>query len=65
MTKWLVFPDPAPSDAVAVTAANDGVGFYTGIPPKWTALATEQSWALPCVITEDEEGNVVSWAPAV
>lgn len=63
MTKWIVFPAPAPADAVAITAANDAVGFYTGIPPRMLALSEEQGWTLPCVIEEDEEGNVTSWAP--
>jgi hypothetical protein len=63
MTKWLIFPDPAPADAVAITQANDAVGFYTGIPPKWLALSEEQGWTLPCSVEEDEEGSVVSWAP--
>lgn len=61
--KWLVFSAPAPADAVATTLANDAVGYYTGVPPKWQALAEEQGWTLPCVVTEDENGNVVSWAP--
>lgn len=63
MTKWLIFPVPAPADAIAITAANDAVGFYTGVPPKWAALSEEQGWTLPCVVEEDDEGNVVSWAP--
>jgi len=62
-TKWLVFPVPAPADAIAVTNANDAVGFYTGIPPKWQALSEEQGWTLPCVITENEDDIVTSWQP--
>jgi len=63
--KWLVFPDPAPADAVAVTTANAAVGFFTGIPPKWVELAVDQGWTLPCAVEEDEEGIVTSWAPVV
>jgi hypothetical protein len=64
-TKWIVFSAPAPADAVAITVANGAAGYYTGIPPKWSGISTEQGWTLPCVIEEDEEGNVVSWAPVV
>lgn len=60
---WLVFPLPVPSDALAVTIAAGAVGFYSGIPPKWSGIAEEQGWTLPCIVTEDETGNVVSWAP--
>lgn len=62
-TKWLVFPAPAPADAVAITLANDAVGYYTSIPPKWATTSEEQGWTLPCSVTEDENGAVVSWAP--
>lgn len=50
-------------EATALALANGCVGFYTGVPPKWAALSEEQGWTLPCVITEDENGAVVSWAP--
>jgi hypothetical protein len=63
-TKWLVFPAPAPADAVAITLANDAAGFYTGVPPKWAALSEEQAWSLPCVLVVSEDDVVVSWTPA-
>jgi len=64
-TKWVVFSVPAPADAIAITSANDAVGFFTGIPPRWQTIAEEQGWTLPCVVVEDEDGNVASWSPAV
>jgi len=63
-TKWLVFPAPAPADAVAITLANDAVGFYAGVPPKWSASYVEQGWSLPCVLVVSEDDVVVSWTPA-
>lgn len=62
-TKWLVFPDPAPADAVAITLANDAVGFFTGIPPKWLGLSEEQGWSLPCALELNEADEVTSWTP--
>jgi hypothetical protein len=58
-----VFPVPVPGDAVAVTVAAGAVGFYSGVPPAWSGVAAEQGWPLPCAVTEDENGNVVAWAP--
>jgi hypothetical protein len=63
-TKWLVFPDPAPADAVTITLANDAVGFYTGVPPVWVVLSGEQGWTLPCVLVISEDDTVLSWTPA-
>lgn len=53
------------SEATALAHANNCVGFYTGIPPKWDVLSQEQGWTLPCVVETDDQGNLVSWAPAV
>lgn len=52
-------------DATALAIANGCGGFYMGVPPIMQGMATEQGWTLPCVVTEDENGMVVSWAPAV
>jgi hypothetical protein len=62
---WLVFPAPAPADAVEVTIAAGAVGFYSGVPPAWSGVAEEQGWTLPCKVTLDENGVVVSWTPGV
>lgn len=51
--------------ATALAVANGCVGFYTGVPPCYAQLAEAQGWTLPCVISEDSDGNVVAWAPAV
>ena len=64
MTKYLVVPVGTSSqDATALAVANGCVGFYTGIPPVWSELAALQGWTLPCVVTEDENGAIISWAP--
>jgi hypothetical protein len=63
-TKWLVFPDPAPADAVDITRTNGAVGFYTGVPPVWAALSGEQGWTLPCVLVLEADETVLSWTPA-
>lgn len=66
MIKNLIVPADFPSDtATALAIANGCSGFYQGIPPRMVALSEEQGWTLPCTVDEDEEGNVVSWAPAV
>lgn len=62
--KWLVVAVGTPAaDAIALAVANGCVGFYQGVPPVLQETATEQGWTLPCVITEDENGVVVSWEP--
>jgi len=64
MTKYLVVAVGTPSqDATALAVANGCVGFYSGVPPVWSQIAVEQGWTLPCVVTEDESGAVISWAP--
>lgn len=64
MTKSLIVPVGTSSDdATALAVANGCAGFYTGIPPVLQEMATEQGWTLPCVITEDESGVVISWEP--
>ena len=66
MKKDLIVPvGTSSADATALAIANGCSGFYTGIPPIMQAMATEQGWTLPCVVTEDENGMVVSWAPVV
>jgi hypothetical protein len=62
---WLVFPVPAPADAVAITVANGAVGFYSGVPPAWSGVAEEQGWTLPCKVVEGEGGVIESWTPVV
>lgn len=51
--------------ATAMAIANGCGGFYQGIPPIMQGMATEQGWTLPCVVTENEDGFVVSWEPVV
>jgi hypothetical protein len=64
MSKHLIVVAGTPdADATALAIANGCVGYYQGIPPVWQVLAQEQGWNLPCVVTEDDAGNVVSWAP--
>lgn len=66
MSKHLIVVAGTPdADATALAIANGCVGYYQGIPPVWQGLAEEQGWSLPCVVTEDEAGDVTSWAPAV
>lgn len=60
---WIVFPAPAPTDAVEVAVAAGAVGFFVGVPPVWSGLSEEQGWTLPCVVTENEDGVVTSWQP--
>lgn len=53
------------ADATALANANDCGGYYTGIPPMWATQAVEESWTLPCVVTQSlETGAVIAWAPA-
>lgn len=62
--KTLIVPVSMPAEeATALAVANGCTGFYTGVPPKWTQLAADQAWTLPCIILEDEAGGVVSWEP--
>lgn len=64
MTKFLIVVAGTPSEeATALAVANGCAGFYQGVPPILQAQATYEGWTLPCVITEDENGAVVSWAP--
>lgn len=64
MKKDLIVVAGTPAEeATALAIANGCVGFYQGIPPIMRTLAEAQGWTLPCVVEEDEEGNVVSWAP--
>lgn len=64
MNKFLivVLGTPAPA-ATALAVANGCVGFYTGIPPVLQGQAEAEGWTLPCVVTENEDGVVVAWAP--
>ncbi len=50
-------------DATALAIANGCGGFYMGVPPIMQPMAEEQGWTLPCVVTENEDGFVVSWQP--
>ena len=62
----LVVPVDFPSEiATQLAIANNCAGFYSGIPPKWAVLSNTQGWTLPCVVIEDEAGNVLSWFPVV
>lgn len=64
MQKFLIVAAGTPSDqATALAVANGCVGFYTGIPPVLQGQADAEGWTLPCIVTEDETGTVVSWAP--
>lgn len=63
MISLVVPSDFPPETATDLAIANGCSGFYSGIPPKWVVLSQEQGWTLPCAVTEDEEGNVTSWAP--
>jgi len=64
MSKHLIVVAGTPdADATALAIANGCVGYYQGIPPVWQGLAEEQSWSLPCVVTEGDDGNVVNWTP--
>jgi len=64
--KSLVVPSGFPAEtATELAIANGCGGFYTGIPPVWAVLAEEQAWTIPCIVTEDENGNVTSWTPVV
>jgi len=66
MDKDLIVEAGTPADAAtAMAIANGCRGFYQGIPPIMQPMAEAQGWTLPCVVTEDENGMVVSWAPAV
>ena len=61
---FLVVPTGFPSETATELAVSNGcAGFYTGIPPKWVVLSEQQGWTLPCIVTEDDDGNAVSWAP--
>lgn len=59
----IVAPGTSTEEATALAIANNCVGFYVGIPPALQGQAELEGWTLPCVITEDGEGVVVSWAP--
>lgn len=62
--KWLIV-DPSTSfdDALAMSTANDCVGWYSGVPPVWQGMSADQGWTLPCTVTQDAEGDVTGWAP--
>lgn len=62
MKKDLIVPvGTSPQDATEVALARGCTGFYIGIPPAMIAQAAADGWILPCVVTEDEDGNVVAW----
>jgi hypothetical protein len=64
MDKDLIVEAGTPVDAAtAMALANGCRGFYTGVPPIMQPMAEEQGWTLPCVVTENEDGFVVSWQP--
>jgi hypothetical protein len=64
MTTFLIVTAGTPSEeATALAVANGCAGFYQGVPPILQAQAQAESWTLPCTVTEDENGVVVSWAP--
>ena len=66
MSFHLVVAVGTPEDvATPLALANHCVGYFMGVPPCYAQLAQEQGWTLPCVITEDADGNVAAWAPAV
>ncbi len=64
MQKFLIVVagTPAP-EATSLAVANGCAGFYQGVPPILQAQAAAEDWTLPCIVTEDENGVVVSWAP--
>lgn len=64
MTKFLiVVAGTSSEEATELALANGCGGFYQGIPPILQGQAEAESWTLPCVVTEDETGTVISWAP--
>lgn len=64
MQKDLIVPIGTSTEtATALAVANGCTGFYLGVPPVMSAMAIEQGWTLPCVVTENEDGIVVAWAP--
>lgn len=62
MKKDLIVPvGTSAQDATDVAVAHGCVGFYMGIPPVMSEQAATEGWILPCVVTEDDNGNVVAW----
>lgn len=64
MKKDLIVVVGTPEDeATALAVANGCTGYYQGVPPALQGQAEAEGWTLPCVITEDGDGVVVSWTP--
>lgn len=54
-------PSWSATECVTVATTENCCAYLTGIPPVYEALASEQGWTVPCVITEDDGGAVTSW----
>lgn len=64
MQKYLIVTaDTDPADATALALANGCCGFYTGLPENFAAQAASEGWTLPCVLTDDGTGAIVTWEP--
>lgn len=62
MKKNLIVPvGTNPQDATDVAIAHGCTGFYMGIPPVMASQAATEGWLLPCVVTEDDNDNVIAW----
>lgn len=54
-------PTWSTTECVTVATSEQCCAFLTGVPPVYEALATEQSWTLPCVVTEGDDGEITAW----
>lgn len=64
MQNLLIVDPTMPIDAaIQLATLNDCSALLQGIPPVYMAQAETDGWMLPCVITEDDTGAIVSWKP--
>jgi len=59
----IVAPGTETSVAIQMAVANGCCAFLSGIPLSMQAQAEAEGWTVPCVITEDETGAIIAWAP--
>ena len=57
--KWIVFHKDTPQSTIDWHVARQKPSFYyTGVPPKFEAVAAEEGWTFPHVVDEVETEGV-------
>lgn len=49
------------ADAIQLAVLNACCALLQGIPNSLIMQAQTEGWTIPCVLTEDETGAIVSW----